>query len=88
MEKETTGYQSLNVERRRNDRLRAIFPRAHARIVEFFHGRQDWVDGSIDYLAQRVVHEAYPDLSTVEIHTLLSAIKRHRADRVREYLYL
>ena len=86
MDKGTTGNIPLNIERRKDTRLRAIFPDARMRIAHFFHGRPDWVNTSIDNLAQRVVHESYPDLTTAEVRILVAAIERHVTDGIREYL--
>ncbi|HYP68329.1 MAG TPA: hypothetical protein VEP67_08755 [Thiobacillaceae bacterium] len=71
------------IERRKNARLRTIFPDARIRIAHFFHGHNDWVESSIDYLAQRVVHESYPDLSSAEIRSLITAIEH----RVQESIH-
>lgn len=72
-----TGNEPLAIERRRNTRLRSIFPDARIRIAHFFHEKNDWAGSSIDYLAQRVVHEAYPDLRYVEVCILVAAIENH-----------
>ena len=77
MDKSATGNEPLTIERRQNIRLRSVFPDASIRIAHIFHGQNDWVDSSIDYLAQRVVHEAYPDLSGAEVRTLITAIGHH-----------
>jgi hypothetical protein len=85
MGKTTAGNEPPTVERRHNARLRAIFADAHNCIAHFFHGSDEWVDSSIEYLAQRVVHESYPDLSPQEVRILIAAIERHVADGVRKY---
>jgi hypothetical protein len=77
MDESATGKERLGTERRKNTRLRAIFPDASMRIAHFFHGHNDWVKSSIDYMAERLVHEAYPDLSGAEVHSLVTAIE-HR----------
>ncbi len=64
-------------ERRRNFKLRGIFPDARLRINHFFHARTDWADSPTDYLALRVIHETYPELSSDEVRVLMSAIERH-----------
>ena len=71
------GKQSLKVERRQNPRLRLIFPDARMRVARFFHAQNDWACSSIEYLAQRVVHEAYPDLCTAEVRILVKAVEDH-----------
>lgn len=80
------GNEPSSIERRHNARLRAIFADAHNCIAHFFHGSNDWVDSSVEYLAQRVVRESYPDLSPEEVRILVAAIERHVADGVRKYL--
>ncbi len=62
-------------ERRCNQRLREIFPDARIRIDHFFHSRIDWAGSPIDYLALRVIHEAYPDLSAHDVLILMQAIE-------------
>jgi hypothetical protein len=63
-------------ERRRNHKLRGIFPDARIRINHFFHARTDWAGSPTDYLALRVIHEAYPELSSDEVRVLMNAIER------------
>lgn len=65
-------------ERRRNPRLRAIFDDASQRIERFFKAVQPWAGSSLDHLALRLVHEAYPDLSGPEVRLLVNAIERGR----------
>lgn len=66
----------IQVDRRCNPRLRAIYSDARIRIDHFFHDSSNWAGTPIDYLALRVVHEAYPDLSTQDVRTLVAAIER------------
>lgn len=66
----------IQVERRVHPHLRAIFNDARIRIDHFFHDSNNWAGTPIDYLALRVVHEAYPDLSTQDVRTLVAAIER------------
>lgn len=63
-------------ERRQNPRLRAVFDDAKERIERFFHATESWVGSSIEHLALRLVHEAYPDLSSQEVRLLVAAIER------------
>ncbi len=63
-------------DRRQNPRLRAIYDEARSRINHFYHSSNNWAGSSIDYLALRVVHEAYPELTTDEVRTLVAAIER------------
>lgn len=69
-------------ERRHNAHLRAIYPDARGRIEHFFHANQDWAGSSIDYLALRVIHEAYPDLKHQEVRALAEAIEAQTLKRV------
>lgn len=71
-------------ERRRNTKLRAIFPDARIRINHFFHKHDEWAGSPIDYLALRVIHEAYPELSSEDVRVLMNAIER----RVQEEIAL
>lgn len=68
-----TTYQGQ--ERRGNMKLRAIYPDARIRIQHFFHAHTDWAGSPKDYLALRVIHEAYPILSSAEVRTLVNAIE-------------
>jgi hypothetical protein len=63
-------------ERRRHPHLRAIYDDARGRIDHFFHAATEWANSPIDYLAHRVVHEAYPSLTPHEVKTLVAAIER------------
>lgn len=63
-------------ERRRHHHLRVIFQEARARIDHFFHADPDWANSPRDYLAHRVVHEAYPSLTSQDVRTLVTAIER------------
>ena len=67
---------AIQVERRIHPQLRSIFNDARIRIDHFFHDSNNWAGTPIDYLALRVVHEAYPDLSTEDVRTLVAAIER------------
>lgn len=72
----TETHRDDHPERRQNPRLRAIFDDARERVERFFHTTEDWVGSSIEHLALRLVHEAYPDLSSQEVRILLTAIER------------
>lgn len=67
---------AIQVDRRTHPHLRAIYSDARIRIDHFFHDSNHWAGTPIDYLALRVVHEAYPDLSTQDVRTLVAAIER------------
>jgi hypothetical protein len=69
----TAIYQGQ--ERRANMKLRAIYPDARIRIAHFFHAHTDWAGSPKDYLALRVIHEAYPILTSAEVRTLVNAIE-------------
>ncbi len=76
----------IQVERRANPRLRNIYRDARIRIDHFFHDSSNWAGTPIDYLALRVVHEAYPDLSTQDVRTLVAAIERRYEQETRQEL--
>jgi hypothetical protein len=72
-------------ERRRHPHLRAIYPDARVHIDHLFHNRHDWVDTPIEYLAHRVIHEAYPHLRSEDVRILVGAIEQlHRALAAKE----
>lgn len=74
METETSIIQGQ--ERRRNMKLRGIYPDAQIRIDHFFHADPAWAGSPKDYLALRVIHEAYPELTSEEVRLLMAAIER------------
>ena len=63
-------------ERRQHLQLRVIYAEARTHIDHLFHHRHDWAGSSIDFLAQRVIHEAYPHLRGEDVRTLVDAIER------------
>ncbi len=63
-------------ERRRHHHLRSIYDDARVRIDHFFHSGTDWANSPMDYLAHRVIHEAYPGLTPQDVRTLVVAIER------------
>lgn len=66
-------------ERRQHPHLRALYSEARIHIDHLFHNRHDWADSPIDYLAHRVIHEAYPQLNGHDVRILVGAIERvHR----------
>lgn len=71
-------------DRRQNIRLRTIYDEARERIDHFFHSDNRWAGSSIDYLALRVIHEAYPDLTPDEVRLLVAAIERAAIARQRQ----
>jgi len=77
---ETDFWIPDDPDRRRNPRLRSIFPDARIRIDRLFHSRHDWAGSPEDFLALRLLHESYPYLESGEVRTLMLAIAR----RVRQ----
>ena len=73
---ETDTLDNRLSERRQHPKLRSIFPDARVRIDHFFHQHDEWAGSSIDYLALRVIHEAYPDLSHEEVRVLMNAVEQ------------
>lgn len=63
-------------ERRHHHHLRAIYEEARTRIDHFFHSGTEWANSPMDYLAHRVVHEAYPNLTSQDVRVLVTAIER------------
>jgi hypothetical protein len=76
----------IQVDRRTHPQLRAIFSDARIRIDHFFHDSSNWAGTPIDYLALRVVHEAYPDLNTQDVRTLVAAIEQRYEKQVAEQM--
>lgn len=64
--------------------LSALQDDARLRIEEFFRHRHDWAGSSINYLAQRVIHEAYPELSAEEVTLLVGSIEWEHKIRADE----
>jgi hypothetical protein len=75
---------AIQVDRRSHPHLRAIFNDARIRIDHFFHDSHNWAGTPIDYLALRVVHEAYPELSTQDVRTLVAAIERRYEQEIAQ----
>lgn len=63
-------------ERRQQHHLRSIYEEARGRIAHFFRDESDWANSPIDYLAHRVVHETYPQLTARDVRVLVNAIER------------
>lgn len=64
--------------------LVVIRDEANRRIDEFFQHHHDWAESSINYLAQRVIHESYPDLGAEEVILLVTSIEREHKIRADE----
>lgn len=72
--------QNPQQERRLHPQLREIYDEAQERVDQFFHHRHEWAGSSINYLSQRVIHEAWPHLHGDEVLLLSGAIERsHKA---------
>ncbi len=65
------------VERREHYHLRTLYNDARTRIAHFFENHADWAGSPIDYLACRLLHETYPELTSHEVVTLVGAIERN-----------
>ncbi len=63
-------------ERRLNSKLRVLFPEARAWLHARFHAHDDWAGTSEDYVALRLVHQRYPELTATEVRVLVTAIGR------------
>ena len=75
METRIDNQGAYHDERRRHPHLRAIFDDACGRIDHFFHANGEWANSPMDYLAHRVVHEAYPGLTSRDVRLLVTAIE-------------
>jgi hypothetical protein len=69
-------HDAANDNRRQHPQLRAIYPDARDLIDHFFRHRHEWAGSSINFVAQRVVHEAYPMLRAEDVMLLVAAIER------------
>lgn len=77
METQTEPQRGVQFpERRQYLNLRAIYVDARRHIDHVFHNRHDWAGSPIDYVAHRIVHEAYPSLDSNEVRILVGAIER------------
>ena len=68
-------------DRRRNDKLRALFDTAYTMIEPFFDPDQGWGGHSLEHLAFRVLRENFSDLSSEEVHTIVVAAHRVYIER-------
>lgn len=85
MNQVTAKRESTFIDRRNNARLRSIFPDARIRMSQLFRGSLNLRDNPLEFLAERWVHETYPELSAADIRLLVCAINRDKANRVRHY---
>lgn len=74
----------VTTERRKNPKLRTIFDEARKQLDHVFNQSSDWAGSDRDYLALRVIHDAYPDLNAEEVKILTYAIERRVKDEVAE----
>jgi hypothetical protein len=80
METQPKAQGNAQTERRLYPHLRNLYPDARLHIDHIFHNRHDWAGSPIDYLAQRIIHETYPQLGSNEVRILVGAIERvHQA---------
>jgi hypothetical protein len=79
---ETHSNTGAATERRKNHQLRAIFTEAKNRLDQVFNHTTDWAGSDRDYLALRVIHEAYPELNADEVRILTHAIERRVKDEL------
>jgi hypothetical protein len=73
---ETQSNIGAGTERRKHPQLRAIFDEARSRLDQVFGQDADWAGSDRDYLALRVIHDAYPQLNADEVRILTHAIER------------
>lgn len=69
-------------ERRKHAKLRTIFDEARHRLDHVFNHNTDWAGSDRDYLALRVIHDAYPELNADEVRILTHAIERRVKDEI------
>ena len=77
---ENQSSSGIVMERRKHPNLRAIFDEARGHLDIFFKQHTDWAGSDQDYLALRVIHEAYPQLNPDEVKILTHAIERRVKD--------
>lgn len=63
-------------DRRANPKLRTIFIEAYAVLQPFFDPANNWGGQTHEHLAYRALHEQFPGLSNLDVHTLVSAARR------------
>lgn len=68
-----------------NERLRAIYDDAAEQLKHLFKTDDDWVGSSIDYVALRMVHERYPELTAEEVRELVTAIAERAQHGVEKH---
>jgi hypothetical protein len=68
-------------DRRTHTRLREVFAEAIALVEPLFRQDNSWSDVSLEYCAQRVLRDRYPELDMMDIYVFVVAAKRVYADR-------
>jgi hypothetical protein len=56
--------------------LRVIFVEAYAMLQPFFDPANSWTGQTHEHLAYRAMHDQYPQLSTQEVFTIVTAARR------------
>ncbi|MDD5365878.1 MAG: hypothetical protein PHR30_11100 [Gallionellaceae bacterium] len=70
----TDTTNTPTTDRRVNGRLRAVYDDAAEHLHQLFGAHDDWAGSSIDYVALRMVHERYADLTPGEVRVLVTSI--------------
>ena len=63
-------------ERRNNTQLRTIFVEAYEVLLPFFDPVNSWGGQTHEHLAYRALHEQFPDMSSQDVFTLVTAARR------------
>lgn len=63
-------------ERRKYPHLRAIYDEARQHIDHLFRGNREPAARPMDRIAQRIIQQRYPNLSSEDIRILVGAIER------------
>ncbi len=72
---------ALLAERRQHPELRTLFEEAYIRIEFCFDPQQTWGGLPLEHLAFRMLREAYPQISSQEVHLLVGASLRVYKER-------
>ncbi|MGZ9039065.1 MAG: hypothetical protein ACXW12_18405 [Burkholderiales bacterium] len=72
---------SAESDRRTHTRLREVFAEAIALIEPLFRQDTIWSNVSLEYCAQRVLRDRYPELDMMDIYVFVVVAKRVYADR-------
>jgi hypothetical protein len=82
--KNDSSSQYQGPERRLKPHLREIFDDVNKRLAHYLHEQGEWAGSSIDFLALRIVHENYPELSPDEVREVVTAIGHRGPGRPHE----